>query len=303
MSNTSVQPTWLVEFNDRISRFAKDVDIPEEKIREVFVALGVDGKDERSLRMIESDDYVPMNDLFEAFVDSGLTQKAKLRLGVAHLRGKSDTKTGSDTIVSSIEKLANAARPKTAWTDEELLKAYDNQDSEIWEILRNRVHGRHCIIYNKDGSVNIENSLSLVRIAKRQPTNDNHMISGMPVRVYRPGDFPLSMSLVDESPFFRGVALVDGTCGNSMTDWNGVLHETRVLVYIQVHEIERVKLAHHSMRQLWESARKGTVYFRENYPMAALRYNELADKGDLPKLKVNQQEASEPRTGKADTAF
>jgi len=74
--------------------------------------------------------------------------------------------------MEGIQFLVASNRPKSDWTDEELLKVYDQDATEVAEVIRKRTHGRPCIVFHSDQSVNIEASLKLVKTAKRQPTSN-----------------------------------------------------------------------------------------------------------------------------------
>lgn len=305
MSTTSVVPTWKAEFNERVANFARVIGVGEDKVREVLSELGADGQSEQSLSILESEEFLPLSDLFKYFVDTKLTQIAKVRLGNKELRAnsnKSQPVSELSGLSQSIEALAKSSRPRSAWTDDELLDAYEQNDTETLETLRKRAHGRHCIVYNANGSVNKSVSLDLLKAAKRQVTNDRHLVNGALVRVYRPGEFPLTM--IDESPFFRNVPLVAGVCGESGTDWSGISQEIRVLCRIHVFDIETVKLGKTALRDIWQDAKNLSVNdFRQKYAEAGLKYDELASKESLPKLKMDPRANGDASTAKRDTAF
>ena len=305
--------TWKIEFDKRIEAFSKAIGVSEDEARKAFAKLGVDGKEEQSLTIIDSDEFMPMNDLFEAFVDSELTQKAKLRAGMPHLRGKTHLGEASDslngdgsinltTVAESIKELAESNRPISSLSDEELLKRYEEGATEVIKILREKSHGRPCIVRNKDESTNLKVSLELLRLAKKQPTTEKYSVDGRLVRVYRIGEFP--MKPLDESPFYPGVALVNGFCPQSNTEWfmrsdtgiKNICHEIRVLVRLQT------QVNHHSsgreMKQIWKDAKSMSIdQFRTEYAEAALLYEELEEKDQLPKLKIHQGQSQKVDTG------
>ncbi|KKK85902.1 hypothetical protein LCGC14_2768620, partial [marine sediment metagenome] len=185
------------EFNERIKAFATSVGVGEAKVRELLEGLGVDGESDQSLTIIDNEEFLPMGDLRVVFVDSGLTKIARLRVGMPHLRGathigavaSTTNGNGLSEIAGSIKEMVASARPKADWTDEELLKIYDQDTTEVAEVLRKRSHGRPSIVFSKDASVNVQVSLGLLRTAKRQPTTDKFVVDGKSVRVYRAGEF------------------------------------------------------------------------------------------------------------------
>ena len=309
-NSPSSVPTWQKEFNERVAAFAKAINLPEDKTREILAKLGADGNDEQSLVFLDREDYLPIRDIFEEFCDKAGLPKARIRFGMSHLRGQSwkgDTSESVDELASSKSALASAigqlaanGRPKSDWSIDELLARYDEDETEIAEILRKRTHGRPCIVYNKDGSVNQEISLDLIRTAKKQTTSDRYERKGIAYRAFRAGDFPVKP--VNESPFARGIALINDYCPETATEWSGVTHVARVLARLYAFDIETAKLSKRDMKAVCEDARKGADHFRTEYPQAALRYDELEQAGKLPDLKVSPN--TDSRSGsRVDTGF
>ena len=312
MSNSNVPavsaPSWKTEFDDRIKMFSEVCKIDESIVRSKLSDYGADGNSSISLDMLDSEETLPMSELFSMFVDSGLTKKGNLRLAVSHLRGKSQigtlhsTTSEEPTIASALEKVFTANRPKNDWSDEELLKIYDQDSVEVAEILRKRTHGRPCIVFNRDNSVNAEISLKLIKLAKRQATHTNFMVEGKLVSVFRAGEF-LAKPL-DESPLFPGVALIEGICPQSNTDWNGVSQKARTIVHLHVRKIETAALTKKAMQGICKEARKlSETEFCDEYQEATLLYQQLEDQGNLPALKILSNETKSEKSGKVDTGF
>lgn len=311
MSNTPNVPTWQAEFDQRVKTFSEAIGVGEEKVREVLKEYGADGKSEQSLEIIDSEASLPMNELFTMFVDNGLTQRGRMRIAAPHLWGKTSLEDAASTsnggvgatVVGAIKDIVASTRPKTDWSDRELLGAYDETATEIWEILRKRSHGRPFIVYLGDGTVNTDESLKLLKIAKRQPTSNRHKVGGKLVHVFRAGEFLAKM--VDESPFCRGVALVGSYCSESDTDWEGVDHEARVICRLHMDKIESAALSEREMKQLAKLA-KNLEELRDELSKAALMHDELReqDERQLPSLKINPDKTRpQPYSGKPDTAF
>jgi hypothetical protein len=312
MSSTPNVPTWQAEFDSRIKAFSEALGVEETKVREVLAEYGADGKTDQSLNMIETEAGLPMNDLFTMFVDSGVAKKGNLRMAIPHLRGSTlleepvPTAVGGDVgqVVGAIKDMVAAQRPKSEWSDRELLEAYDETATEIWEILRKRSHGRPFIIHLPDNSgINIEESLKLLKIAKKQPTSNRHKINGKLYHVFRAGEF--LAKLVDESPFCRGVALVSDYCSESDTDWSGVCHEARVICRLHVDKVESAALSKREMKAIAKIA-KNLDELRDELSDAALMYDELKeqDEKQLPSLKINPDKTRpQPFGGKTDNAF
>lgn len=295
-SGSDKKITWQVEFNERIAAFAAAVSLSEEKVHEVFSDMGIDGQSERSLLILENDEFLPASDIFHSFCDSGLTKKTLVRFGLPHLRGrawKGDTVDAVDStanLTDAINRMVDSNRPKSDWSDKELLTHYDENNYEVAEVLRKRTHSRPVIIYNEDGSLHESLCLELIKAAKRQPTAKRIIRNSIAYRVYRAGEFPVRP--IDASPFSIGVALIDGYCPSSETDWAGVDHVARVLAHIYVFDIESVQLSKRDLNAICEDARIGVEHFRKKYPSAALRYDELERDGKLPDLKISPKSTS-----------
>lgn len=289
MSNTT-EPVWKKEFDERVEAFANAINLSKEKTMEVLSSLV--GYDEQSLTLLESPEYLPIGDLFTKFADSGLTQISRIRFGIKHLRGSNGSDVNIGDEKSLINALANFGKDKNDLTIEELFDRYDEDHPEIAEIIRKRTHGRPCIAYDRNGKINKEVTLELIAIAKKQPTSNYYSSNGEPYRVLRAGEFPVI--LVDESPFSRGTALINGYCPESETQWTGIPHEARVLARIYVFDIEKARLSQRELRSIcneiadFNGTNGGAVgNFRKKYPRAAVRYDTLKENNQLPTLKIN----------------
>lgn len=307
-ANTPIVPNWQIEFNQRVQTFADSIGVPPAVVLKALADYGADGTTAQSLDIIDSEEALPMSELFEMFVDSKLTQKGKLRIGVAHLRGKTCLQEASPTtngevseIASAIKDMIASNRPKSDWSDDELLRAYNDDSKEIWDILRQRSHGRPFIIFNPDGTVNVDVSRKLLSIARRQPTASRHQVGGKLVHVFRAGEF-LERAL-EESPFCRGVALVDGYCHETDTHWSEVSDEARLICHLHYFKVETAKLSKREMKQI---ARKAIDLdlLRDDLSEAALLYDELKAQDALPKLRVMSATAKEiAQKSVRDTGF
>lgn len=317
-SSTSV-PAWQSEFDNRIKAFAESIGLEIPAVLKVLDDLGVDGKTSQSLTIVDSEDFLPMGDLRAAFVDSGLTKLARLRSGMPHLRGSTrlDTNVVSngnslDKVSDAIQGMISANRPKSDWDDEELLGKYDQDATEIIDILGRKSKGRPCIVFNKNGDVNVSVSLTLLKEAKRRSTNDRHLVEGKPVDVFRVGEF--LNAPVEESPLFPGQTLVSGYCAKSNTDWNGIDMKYRSLVRVFVQDIETNQIGKTEMKQLWNEAKALnskniaisdiTVDDADLLIEAVNRYELLESQEQLPKLKIfSDVQRPERYTGRVDSGF
>lgn len=303
MSDTPSVPAWSLEFNSRVSAFSSALGVEETKVREVLADYGATGEDSHSLDMIDSEETLPMADLFQMFVDSKLAKKGRLRLAVPHLRGKTSFEDVSESsnAMQPCHEWLSLQRPKADWSDLELLSAYDDTSSDVWDILRKRSHGRPFVVFAENGSVNVNESLKLLVLAKRQPTHPKHLVNGKLVRVFRAGEF-LARTL-NESPFRPGQILVDDYCHESGTNWKGVSEEARIICRLHVAKVEKAQLSSRELKSLAARA-QNLVELREELDVAALLYDELKGQDKLPSLKILSSDVrQEPFSGKLDKAF
>lgn len=294
--NTPVVSPSQKELDSRVSAFVKAIGSTELIVRGHLMKLGVDFDDpDTALTILDTEEFLTFGDLCKAFVSSEITQIAKLRMGLKHLRGTSavievsptadqnSTAANLSSLTDSIKSLINANRPKENWTTQELLTVY-LEDDEARNILGKRTKGRHCIVFQSDGTVNIAASATLISIAIRQPTQETHMVDGKCVKVHRAGQLP--PQLLDECPFSPGVALVGNYDSSTNTNWENIPHECRVLAYLYVNRVEKCKLSSKQFREVCKDAASGVEHFRAEYPHAGLMYDELAAAGNLPRLKL-----------------
>lgn len=315
-NNVSTEKTWQTEFNRRIEAFAQATKMEVATVIDLLKKLGIDSQDEDCLTLLDSDQFLPASDIFKTFVDEEHAPIARVRMGIAHIRGQTTldepkpTLNGNQVIVESIAKLVKKVED---FSVEELLEKCDDLHPEVVERLNRIAHGRPCIILNSDGTKNIPESIKMIQTARKQPTSDRHIVEGKVVRVYRPGLEVVKP--LDESPFWRNVALVNGVCSRSGTDWNGVDIDARILARIYVLEIETRPLSKMEMKQINEDAKacKETdkdyvrkqylAIMREKYSEAALRFDELKELGKLPTLKISHKDAIQEPVGSKDTGF
>ena len=321
--STSV-PAWQSEFDERIKAFAEAIGVEESKALEVLAELGVDGKTSQSLSIIDSEDFLPMGDLRAAFVDKrlgdelGKVKLARLRSGMPHLRGATRLDTvavsenGGDKVSNAIQDMIAANRPQTDWSDRELLEKYDQDATEIIDILGRKSKGRPCIVFDKKGNVNISVSLELLKASKRRTTNDRHLVEGKPVHVFRVGEF--LDAPIDESPLCMGETLLSDYCAKSNTNWDGIDMKYRVLARVYVQHVETSPVGKAEMKQLWKEAKNLsdknvaisdiTVDNSELLIEAVHKYELLESQEQLPKLKIFSAHVRPKRyTGRVDSGF
>lgn len=293
--STPSTPDWSgkTEFDNRIKAFSEALRADEFKVRDILAELGADGQSEQSLTIIDNDEFLPFGDLRYAFVDKTNTVKlAVLRAAQPHLRGSTSLEVKSTTNGDGLADVANAVkdmvasnRRKEDMNVEELLKMLEEGATEVEEILSKRTRGRPCVIFDSSGNVDVAASLPLVKIARKQPTKEQHRVGRKFVRVYRVGTYPDCM--LDESPFHKGNVLVDGYCSETETDWNGISQEARVLAHIQLFHCEKARPTNRELKQICKDAKEGSEHFRKEYGKADMLYDEMNGRNELPKLKIS----------------
>ena len=301
---TNPSELWKTEFNRRITAFSKAAKIDESIVLEKLAELGVDAESSDSLDYLDNPEFLRTSDLFSVFVDSKIAPIVRVRAAEPHLRGRTQNQSissSSDPVVNALNQIVSSNKPKTEWSDEELLQRLDDTAFEEQKILNERTKGRACIVFNNNGTVDIPNSLELVRIAKKQVTSKQHRIGNRIVAVFRAGEFPARM--LNESPFFPGSVLVKDYCSNSDTNWEGIDLETRILCRLYATQCELTKLSKKQMKDIVADAKKGIEFFKDNYSEAVLVYEKLQSQGRLPTLKISENEVKSSGSSSKDTAF
>lgn len=301
---------WTTEFNKRTQAFADAIGLDVTEVLAALQDLGVEHDQKDCITILDSEEFLPASDVFKKFVDTGLAKIARVRLGLAHLRGKTDLGNANPAldgnsvadVANAIKQIADQNRPVEKWSIEELVENYDDEHPEVMQRLKDISHGRPCIILDRikgEVRVNAKETVKMVKTARKQKTANRTLIDGKLVKVYHPGEWPVEP--LDESPFLPGVTLVNGFCARSNTDWNGVDHEARQLVRIYIQHVETAKLSKKQLKEVCEDARKGVVHFRNEYQEAAIKFDELKDNDKLPKLKVSDDR--ETYYGRRDNGF
>jgi len=173
-----------------------------------------------------------------------------------------------------LEALA-AMKPIGQWTDLELLEKYNKDCSpEIEEELIKRSKNRPTIIFDGLGTVDVENSLYMLRKARHQETPATMLVLGITKQVYRIGEFPLDMFY--ECPVHSHILLVDGYCEECGTKWDVNDYERNVFLRLIT---QSEKIDYRFYRE------KKTDELISSFPKIFLKFNEMKEEDTLPKLK------------------
>lgn len=202
-------------------------------------------------------------------------------------RGKDDAKTptGDGSRPYYSPKKVGAMSPQ------DLVAAFDPEepDNAVAQRLKTGSNGNAFLVYTSPGSrtVDTANSLMLYLELRKGYTSRESLIVGSEIRkVYRVGELP--NDLVDENPLYRGRPLrPDNTCDQTSRSWEGVSTRVRQLVRLVV-ESGDVVVSIDNANALVDMAidPHGWRKLSERYRKAALRFRELEEVGDLPKLRI-----------------
>jgi len=173
-----------------------------------------------------------------------------------------------------------------------LLQQYNpnDPDSVVARELKRRSDGKKFVVMSSDGKVLVEKSNELYSevVLKKFPERDQVTVDDVDYAVYPAGQG--KAELYDESPIFVGRALrPDGTDDQLNRSWQGVPLEVRQLIRIAVvqgelnptqekaHAIFDIAIGSDAMKKI-----------RERYKKSSVKFNELKEQGDLPKLKISR---------------
>jgi hypothetical protein len=294
------------ELDDRIQKFAEACAISKEVVLEKLQGLIKTDSQQKNdpqfwLSFLENEEDLPMTDLLTAFADSGLTGKSNVRRGVKFLRGQYERGSVSETLSGMVKALTETLRPQEQWSDEELLTKYSETEPGIARILKDRSRGYPFVVFNSDGSVNIKASLSMLRVAKRQVTNEYHRFPDIGlVKLFRAGIFPSRKT--EACPFAPNEGLVDGYCAKTDTQWSGISQDARILMHC-LWKQENGQISGLEMKRLNDEARKLTIEeLRDKYARAYMLQKELEEKDQLPRLMLGE-ESRVLRSKYIDTGF
>jgi hypothetical protein len=204
-------------------------------------------------------------------------------------RGKPESETAREYI---------SERRVSAMTNEELIGRYNPEepDSTVGKRLNTLSKGLRFLVYGTGGNIDAEASAKLLsEITKGYGERPGGvlLLSGVPCRIYKVGEQPTHIGIVDENPFYPGRPLrPDGTCDQTGRSWEGVPLIVRQLVRL-IHDAipySSVEAAHDLMDMAVLPDAKQKLVTR--YPAIAVKAQELDATGKLPSLKVHLKSGS-----------
>jgi len=259
----------------RVKKASEILCISEEKIKTNLENLGI-YYDDISLQILDSDS-TKESDARQIFIEKNPADKIAIpRFNAAWkiLKGKDPFKEVEEKLPKNIGQ----------YSDEQLLKQYGKDCfPKIEEELRSRCKDRPIIIFKntKTEKIDVESSLKLLRIARRQNTPTTFKVetevTGEIKRVYRVGEFPLEYFF--ECPFHDNVLLVEGYCEECANTWDTSEEDKMILVRMieqenDISDLDKKSLAINSFDKL-----------KNLFPKIAMKYEELKEKDELKSLK------------------
>lgn len=183
---------------------------------------------------------------------------------------------------SLTKQLIQTLKPIGQYTDEDLLKQYSPIcDAAVENELLVRSNGRNCIIFKDKNTIDIENSLKLLREARRRDVPRTFKIGKTVQKVYKISEFPEEIYI--KCPV-TGCILFDNYSEKLGVNWE-IPYEA--LQFIAVMTNERITVNAITARDLQKEYKEnGIDGLRNLYPKISTIYDELKEIGDLPNLQT-----------------
>jgi len=255
----------------------------------MLAELGID-QDESGLSMLQAETTKEEDAKLFFCCASGGVPLAKFRLGWAILKGETpETAAKSET----------SKRPVTQWSDEDVVSAY-TPDAPINVIaeMKKRGDDKRFIVFASSGSVDVETTVTLLRLSRRQVIPQTYQVAGNLVRVYRVGEFP--MVHFEECPLHGEVLLVDGYCDKCQLSWKDVSNDQRVKVRVAKMAIPSFADDTEKRLALLDDLGHGIDPKILTTGPAKMLYDEFVQDGKLPVLR---RRTSSAMNGSADPFF
>ena len=254
----------------------------------MLAQIGVD-RDDTGLSLLDAE-TTKEEDAKPIFVDTGKVPIAKFRMAWAILKGQSKT---------AAARSESSKRPVSQWSDEAVVGAY-GPDAPVNVIaeLKKRGDDKRFVVFDADGGIDVDTTVTLLRLSRRQAIPETYEVKGNLVRVHRVGEFP--QIHFEECPLHEEVLLANGYCEKCKASWAGISDEHRVRVRV-------AKMAdgtfgkEPSLRlQMIADLRDGKLPFVVTQGEAKMLYDELSEDGMLPNLK---RRASSRANGSSDPFY
>jgi hypothetical protein len=175
-------------------------------------------------------------------------------------------------------------------TANELVAAYDpsEPDGRVAERLKGMSQNQPFIVFSAGRTVDVDTTRKLLEELRQGfPARPSISVNGEDKPIYRVGELPDNYA--EENPIFVGRPLrPDGTCDQTQRSWEGIPQEVRQMIRLVVTEdlVGGVSLDKaHDLVDLVMGTDPLKI-LRSRYKKASLKFKELSDTGNLPKLKI-----------------
>lgn len=195
--------------------------------------------------------------------------------------------TDSTQVIEILKAIKETNKPIGQWSDEELLSSYNSTcNSEISDILSKRSQNKPFVIFSNenDNTVDIENSLKMLKQARKGITPNTYRVGEHLKRLYRVGVFPAEITY--ECPLHPSVILLDdGYCDECGLTWNLSQYEVMQFARI-IYENKEAPRNGPELRLFVQKCNSGDIqYLKDNYSKSAMIFDERKNDDNLPKLK------------------
>jgi hypothetical protein len=191
----------------------------------------------------------------------------------------------------------------------ELIAHYEprNPASIVTDKLKHLLGNTRFLVFNDDGSVNVEVSTKLAQeILDEYPDREHYFANGESSKTYRIGERPDQS--FDENPLYPGRILrPDGDCDQTNRSWNGVSLETKQIIYLAVAQTKEIVInsindAHNIMDLVVGKSDNDVLKhtIRQRFSKAAAVLKEMYNQGRAPVLKIFKKVAE---NGKKNNPF
>lgn len=187
------------------------------------------------------------------------------------------------------EKRPISGKKADKMTVKELVEAFDPEDSSnsIGKRLKEVSKGHKFIVYSEGRMVDLESTYKLLMEIKGGfPGREDFEVNGVIKKVYSIGEVPENYA--EENPIYANRPLrPDGTCDQTGRSWEGIDLAVRQLVRVAI-DIGELKVTHETAHNTIDIVMEDNALktLRQRYRKAAIKFDELANVGNLPKLKI-----------------
>lgn len=263
---------------EQASKVFPDTDI----LKTTLSNLGVDDSDV-GLSVLE---FIEFDDFAQELRKNSESVPPIPRLKLLWSIFKSSHTKAEEFVSSGLTELIKTIKPMAQWSNVELTEKYGKDGPiQVHEELAKRVRNRFAIIFNEDESVDIENSLSMIKTAQYRDTPQVYALKGGDLReVYRVGEFP--MQVLYECPLHSDVLLLDGYCEECCDRWDTTDSDKNAMLRLITENEKGIDIPQYRDKSMEE--------LKKRFPKVYLLHKSLKEEDGLPRLK---RKISKPKNG------